>query len=158
IPNATVLLDQRVLVAGGFAQPADLINECELYDPVSATWSSTGSLNRGRIHNPQILLADGRVLVAGGITKIANPSVVSRTCEIYDPVTGVWSEPGKLSVPRVDFTANLLPDGRVFVAGGDNGTPLSYDTVEEFRPNKDRWDVLPHLLATARSVHTTTTL
>jgi len=153
-----MLADQRVLVAGGFSQEADLIAQCELYDPTTGTWSSSGSLNRGRIHNAQVALTDGRILVAGGFTKLGNPSTPSRTCEIYDPATGLWSQSGKLAATRVDFTANLLPDGRIFVAGGSDGTALSYDTVVEFRPGKNRWDVLRHTLANGRRSHTTTTL
>jgi N-acetylneuraminic acid mutarotase len=155
--KATMLLDQRVLVAGGFSQAAGLIPQCELYDPIIGSWSSCGSLNRGRIDDAQVLLADGRVLVVSGITKIGNPSTLSRTCEIYDPGTNFWTQTGKLRVPRVAFSANLLPDGRVYVVGGGDG-PLSYDTVEEFRPAKGRWDALPHTLTIGRRVHTTTTL
>lgn len=156
--HATMLFDQRVLVAGGFSQSDELIMESELYDSVTGTWISSGSLNRGRIHNAQVLLSDGRVLVAGGFTRLANPFVPSQTCEIYDPVTGLWSQSGKLRVPRVDFTANLLPNGRVFVVGGSDGTALSYDTVEEYRPGKDHWDILPHTLVNGRRGHTTSTL
>lgn len=38
----------------------------ELYDPTSGTWTATASIAAGRIGHTAVLVADGRVLVAGG--------------------------------------------------------------------------------------------
>jgi type II secretory pathway component GspD/PulD (secretin) len=37
-----------------------------LYDPVSGTWTTTGSLNTGRYVHTATLLPNGHVLVVGG--------------------------------------------------------------------------------------------
>jgi hypothetical protein len=58
------------------------------------------------------LLADGKVLVAGGGTP-ALPAA-----ELYDPVTGSWTATAAMLVVRVSQTATLLPDGQVLVVGG----------------------------------------
>ncbi len=84
--TATLLLDGRVLVSGGYAAyPYDdgaggyyrLFHweSAEIYDPVSGTWWETGSMRAGtRSHHMSTLLSDGRVLVSGGYTAYSYPS------------------------------------------------------------------------------------
>ena len=67
--TATLLPDGRVLVVGG--QTIDLAGitttaTAELYDPLTGTWSPTGSMTTPRSRHTTILLLDGKVLVAGG--------------------------------------------------------------------------------------------
>ena len=69
------------------------------------------------------LLADGRVLIAGGVNE-ADTSVF--TAEIYDPSTGAFTATGDLTSIGGEVYASpgdvttLLPDGRVFVAATNN--------------------------------------
>ncbi len=63
--TATLLLDGRVLVAGGQGYTGNL-RSAELYDPVTETWSSTAGLNAPNISHTATRLLDGRVLTAGG--------------------------------------------------------------------------------------------
>jgi len=164
--HATLLADGRVLVAGGFNQTAGLIAQSELYDPATGTWSSSGSLNIPRDSNVQVRLADGRVLVAGGIKRFGfetHPPKITASAEIYDPVTGIWSPTGSLNTPRIDFTANLLNDGRIFAAGGwdigaTGGPPQVYSSIEEYAPSTGRWRTLRNTLAAPRFAHTATNL
>jgi hypothetical protein len=63
LPNGKVLLaGGAVTTGGGFA----VLNTAELYDPASGTWSATGNLNVARAFHSATLLANGKVLVAGG--------------------------------------------------------------------------------------------
>ena len=86
----------------------------------SGTWSPAGNMAtiRGGRHTAT-LLADGRVLVVGGLAELT-PDVVSTldSAELYDSNTNSWSTTGSMSIPRSRHSATRLLDGRVLVAGG----------------------------------------
>ena len=43
------------------------------------------------------------------------------SAELYDPASGTWAPTGSMVTTAVaNFTATLLPDGRVLLAGGWN--------------------------------------
>jgi len=118
--TATLLLDGRVLIAGGItgadfggfpAQPG--IASAELYDPVSGTFSATGSMAAPRVAAAATRLADGRVFIDGG--ENFGFTVPPAMAEIYDPKQGTFSPAG--STPEIInvTTATLLGDGRVLV-------------------------------------------
>ncbi len=65
--TATLLANGKVLVAGADVETQ---TRCELYDPVSGTWTLTGSLNHSRYGHTATLLPDGRVLVTGGLDNL----------------------------------------------------------------------------------------
>ena len=107
--TATLLPSGKVLVAGGDTSGFS----AELYDPVSGTFATTGSLAMARALHTATLLPSGKVLVAGGESLAA-------AAELYDPATGTFSATGSLATPRYYHTATLLPSGKVLVAGGLN--------------------------------------
>lgn len=154
---ATPLADGKILVAGGatcgrFAgsNPFDNSPIClgvlpgaEIYDPAIGVWRPTGSMRVGRSGHTATLLRDGRVLVVGGD---AFPGVGTgeRFAEIYDPVTGTWSTSGALSSGRFRHTATLLPDDRVLVAGGVQGSAALSSAVL-FDPRQNKWSATDSL-------------
>jgi hypothetical protein len=142
----------KVLLFGGYG-PSGTVSTAELYDPVSGTFSSTGSLVTARYLHTATLLPNGTVLLAGGIGDGVNLS----SAEIYDPAIGTFSSTGSLATSRVFHTAILLPNGEVMIAGGagPGGGALSvaefYDTSNSTFSHTDD-------LATARHSHTGTLL
>lgn len=134
---ATLLPSGKVLVAGGWtgfsATGMTYTASAELYDPVTGTWAATGSLITGRAGFTPVLLNNGKVLVAGGITSSTSVPSGSMTAsaELYDPATGTWSATGSLATARTNHTTTLLNSGKVLVAGGgpvgngSAGTPLA---------------------------------
>jgi len=58
------------------------------------------------------------VLVIGGTTVDFNGVTVA-SAEIYDPIAGTWTTTGSMLQGRERFTATLLPNGKVLIAGGD---------------------------------------
>jgi N-acetylneuraminic acid mutarotase len=117
----------KVLVAGGDdylgGSSYETLSTCELFDPVSNTWSPTGSMAAPRQLHQAVLLANGKVLVVGGSTSRSTSVGMTKTAEIYDPANGTWSPTGSLNVARYWYTnagqmATLLPNGKVLVVGG----------------------------------------
>ncbi len=84
-----------------------------------ATFRATGDMTSARFLHTATLLADGRVLIAGGIGRGGNSDVGTlATAELFDPAKGTFSPTGRMSTPRDGHTATLLPDGSVLIAGG----------------------------------------
>jgi hypothetical protein len=83
--------------------------------PHDASWVPTGSMGDARAYHTATLLANGQVLVAGGLGVFV-PYLSS--AELYDPASGSWSSTASMGTARRDHTATLLPNGQVLVAGG----------------------------------------
>jgi DNA-binding beta-propeller fold protein YncE len=112
----------KVLIAGGCcAGDGSAWRTAELYDFASGTFTQTGSMTQPRMNATATLLADGRVLIAGGAKAAPTLPIGEfslREAEIYDPATGTFTATGKLNNPRQAATAALLNDGQVLIAGG----------------------------------------
>jgi len=64
------------------------------------------------------LLANGKVLVAGGLGEGTSFLPILDTAELYDPLSGTFQATGNMIVQRVRNTATSLDDGRVLITGG----------------------------------------
>lgn len=136
--TATRLASGRVLIAGGHDGSMATLASAEVYDPLTGTFSATGSMGAGRVAAEATRLQDGRVLMVGG--QDASGHAIA-SVELYDPVTGIFSATGSLLTPRLNPTVTRLKDGRVLVAGGyegtSHGTPLA--TAEIYKPKTGRF-------------------
>ena len=158
--TATLLPNGKVLVAGGFEGGVGALSSAELYDPASGTWSATGSLTTARAYHTATLLPNGKVLVVGGTPDPDFFGVVFSSAELYDPASGTWTtQPfiGSLHTARELHTATLLPNGKVLVAGGDDGSGNSLTSAELYDPALGNWTPTGSL-TTARNIHTATLL
>lgn len=145
--TATLLLNGKVLVAGGFATTGGAYTESELYDPVAGTWTVAGPLVAGsQGAHTATLLPNGKVLVAGG--EDGNGHSLS-TAQLFDPATGQWTPAGSMTSPRYGHVAILLPSGVVLVAGGINsqaGPSITYlSSAEEYDPVAGTWTPVNHM-------------
>ena len=95
-----------------------------------ASWTATGSMARTRDSAVAVPLQDGKVLVVGGNSNMADPAA-----EVYDPTTGTWTATGPMVTPGWSFAAARLLDGRVLVVSAD-GTATSADLYD---PGKGSW-------------------
>jgi hypothetical protein len=140
--TATLLKDGRVLFAGGrgAAQPGGTnpayLASAEIYDPATGEFTRTGSLTTPRQQSQAVRLSDGRVLVVGGNAGNAGDQVhLLAAAELFDPATGKFTPTGSMQNSRSEFTATLLQDGRVLVAGGQGDCSAgACETAEIYDP------------------------
>jgi uncharacterized protein (TIGR03437 family) len=118
--TATLLLDGRVLLAGGDSSyaTANAESSAEIYDPVAGTFAPTGSMTTPRDGHTATLLPNGKVLIAGGGPRISGSGYSLSSAELYDPAGGTFSPTGSMNVERSLHTATLLNNGKVLIAGG----------------------------------------
>jgi Tol biopolymer transport system component len=173
---ATRLQDGHVLFTGGSGcNDADtgIRASAELYDPSTGTFSPTGSMHTPRESHTSTLLADGRVLITGGITGpaaagsagvtlaafrlVETSANVLNTAEIYDPATGTFSTTGSMSSIRDQHTATLLQDGRVLVVGGGGEGYSSVSSADLYDPATGKFSKTGSMKV-GRWLHTATLL
>ena len=154
----------KVLVMGGFNGPVPYgvpswlaTASVDLFDPASNTFSaSASSLKTARGLFTATVLADGRVLIVGGFQPSPGVGALA-SAEIYDPVTGVFSFTGSMTVARLGHTASRLPDGRVLIVGGDREATIN-STAEIFDPASGTFSTVASPLAVTRIHHAAASL
>jgi hypothetical protein len=68
-----------------------------------------------------------QILIVGGSP--GGTTAALSSIELYDPVVGTWTNATSLPGPRKYHTATLLPNGKVLVAGGFDGTNYFSSTL-----------------------------
>ena len=99
-----------VLIVGGRDASAHTLKSAELYDPATGMFSPVAPMADERQSHTATMLADGRVLVAGGGVASA---------ELFDPSAARWLAAGALGSARSGHSATLLENGQVLIAGGE---------------------------------------
>jgi len=130
--TATLLLDAKVLIAGGEGG----VPTAELYDPVAGIFSPTGSMADRRQTAAATRLLDGTVLVSGGLD---GSTTFLASAEIFDPATGLWSPTDSLSEGRYIHTSTLLEDGTVLITGGLGCPNCFLSSSEIYDPDTGTW-------------------
>ena len=157
--TATLLPNGLVLIAGGTDN--DSIKGAELFDPSTGLFTALTGTNawpapRTRATHTATLLADGKVLLAGGY----NVSVWG-TADIYDPVLNTFTAVGDMGLIRWGHTATLLSDGKVLIVAGRNGTEVAGNVLasaELFDPGTNTFSAVVAPMTTAREWHVATLL
>jgi hypothetical protein len=144
--TATVLQDNKVLVAGGSSITPPT---AEIYDPATEAFTTTGNMVSVRARHTATLLPGGKVLLAGGDSG-------GGTAELFDPATGTFAATGSMTDMRSSHTATLLPSGKVLIAGGIGATG-KVATAELYDPVAGTFTATGGM-GTARANHTATLL
>jgi N-acetylneuraminic acid mutarotase len=134
--TATLLANGEVLVAGGNPENGTFtpLSSAELYNPTTGTWTLTGSMTTPREDQTATRLANGEVLVAGGLNSGATAMA---SAELYNPATGKWTATGSMTAAREAGNATLLPDGDVLATAGIEGASGSFS--ELYNPATGQW-------------------
>lgn len=129
--TSTALLPIRLDGRGGYANGAivmaggqhqtSLEHSVDIYDPKADRWLASIDMGIRRHHASTVLLPDGRVLLIAGHNDFgANPGYA----QYLDPANGFTLTPGTVEMPETrgyHTISALLPDGRIFLGGGNDG-------------------------------------
>lgn len=141
LPAIAALPDGRILVAGGIIEETiDVYDEngdfqysyvdqqpvaADIFNPVSNDWTSASRMIERRAIAAGVIMADGRVMVAGGQG--------SSSAEIYNHVTDSWTLTGPKGFTDSGISqAVRLTDGRIA-----HVNPIS--AVDLYDPIADTW-------------------
>jgi len=82
--TSTLLIDGKVLIAGGYNPGTDqVLSSAELYDPIAGTFSVTGSMTVPRWRHADARLLNGDVLIVGGANVGGNSGGALASAEVY---------------------------------------------------------------------------
>lgn len=138
---AVLLSNGKVLKSGGSCTGLcfGAVVGAQLYDPGAGGWSATGNMKAARKAHRAVLLANGKVLVAGGQGANSGPNVFLSSAELYDPAPGTWAFTGSMNVARIAPTLTLLNNGKVLVAGGTSAAGSITNTAELYDSQTGTW-------------------
>jgi hypothetical protein len=120
-PSPVTLPGGSIMVVGGVTCcPYDWINEAEIYNPATQTWTTTGD-KKTKANETTVLLPGGQVLVAGGANGIQSSTTNVADAELFNSATGTWIATAKMSTDRSGNTLTLLANGQALVTGGLSG-------------------------------------
>jgi hypothetical protein len=156
--TATLLSDGKVLFAGGgVVVGTDLVPTAtaEIYDPATGIFTPTGNMNVPRVGHTATLLANSKVLIAGGGT--GGSASLTATAELFDEATGLFTPTGNMVTARFDHTATLLTNGKVLLTGGFSGLSSDLSSAESFDPSNGTFTIAGNM-GIQRIGHTATLL
>jgi N-acetylneuraminic acid mutarotase len=141
--TATLLPDGRVVLVGGQSQQGSIgwQRTIDLFNPKTLSWTAGTSMTGSRTGHTADLLANGKVLVAGG-----NGSAPSGSALLFDPAgkngLGSWSAvSNSMANGRYQHQSAVLANGKVLVVSGRDTSVSSQEvaTAELYDPATNSW-------------------
>ena len=158
--TATLLPNGKVLLAGGTSAygGGGSLASADTYDPSARTFAATTSpMSVGRDMHTATLLANGKVLLAGGIGAAGTLT----SADVYDPASNAFGQsPSAMTSARSGNTATLLANGNVIFAGGlaaSSGSP-PLPNAEVYDQTIPGFAALAPAMTAGRASHTATLL
>ena len=119
--RAAILPDGRALVVGGAIDASgNATDTTEIFDPKTETFSAGPTLLEKLRDHGLVKMPTGNLLVVG-----------TSTAEIFDPLTNAFRAAASPPAVVDGSTAQLLPDGHVFVASASTLASLLYDAATD---------------------------
>ena len=115
----------NVLVAGG-GDASTASDSAEVFNPQTATFSPVGAMTTARTLQSAVLLATGKVLIAGGQS---SDTVFLLSAELFDPAQATFAATGSMHNLHAGATATALDSGGALIAGGRSNRADLYNTA-----------------------------
>ena len=147
--TSITLADGRVLVYGDYARFGTV--KTDVFNPATNSFSAAGDSTFKRNDSPGVLLADGKVLIAGGTTYETYPGGTvpdfqsTSSAELFDPLSNTWSTTGNMNIPRRSFFMVRLNSGKVLVGGGIRDKSTSLNSAEIYDPATGTFSSAPDM-------------
>src|ERR1039457_3305425 len=111
------------------------------------TFSAIGKMTVSRDAYTATLLANGKVLIAGGVNLSDHSGL--RSAELYNPRTGAFTRTGDMIFTRSYHSATLLPDGKVLIAGVGRYIGSVVATAELYDPDTETFSATGDMINSA---------
>lgn len=149
---SVLMVDGRVMITSDASATVDI------YDPIADTFTSLALPGVHYFGQRIVRLRDGRIMIMGGDGCGTGTCVIAQnTVDIYDPATGKFTAAKPMNQGRTQFTAHVLPDGRVMVFGGASssagGVNAPMNSIEAYDPTNDTWTTATYTLSVGRTWH-----
>ncbi|HJU82910.1 MAG TPA: kelch repeat-containing protein [Holophagaceae bacterium] len=150
--TSTLLENGTVLIAGGKNVSNLSSNLADLFtaSTTDGTFAATGNLTTARSYHAAARLANGAVLLTGGVD---GTGTTVATAEVFSGST-FTAFPVSMSTARRNHTATVMPDGLILLVGGQDNTNAYLNKLE--RANSSNFFAISALLTTPRANHTAT--
>jgi Domain of unknown function (DUF1929)/IPT/TIG domain/Glyoxal oxidase N-terminus len=126
--------DPRVMILGGNS-PATATTEIIDLGSANPQWQFGPSMSQPRIEMNATILPNGKVLAIGGSQYDEDVSSASLNADLYDPTSNTFSKAGTNAYAHLYHSVSvLLPDGRVWFAGGNPGQGTYEPHMEMYQP------------------------
>ena len=132
------------------------LRNARYFDPASNDWVEAAPMKYGRWYPSLIVLGDGRIVVAGGVTKLIKSTQLGqvRRTETFDPAANTWTENyvGPQSENELPLMArlHLTPNGKIFYGGsgqmwgpfGEAIDEVTMAMMQMYDPSTKTWSML----------------
>lgn len=113
------------------------VQSMEFWDPATGEVTPAGDMTIARDRPTLHLMADGKVLILGGVAEDPSPEKL-RSIELYDPITRQTQVVGQMRVGRMAATVLPYKGKGLIIAGGwvdnaDEGKLIEYFDFESFK-------------------------
>lgn len=150
---ATPKVQSETVDAQADSSDSDVQSDVAVLPPPVNTWQSIASMNEARLEHTMTTLADGRVLITGGIGEGAIDNALDST-EMWDPTAQSFMPAAPMKFRRARHTATLLSDGRVLVTGGYDGkSHIGIASAELYDPAANSWTTNTFVMTEPRMYH-----
>jgi hypothetical protein len=113
----------NVLVAGG-SDASATSDSAEVFNPQTGAFSPVGAMTTARTLQAAVLLASGKVLIAGGQS---SDTEFLQSAELFDPAHATFAATGAMQNLHAGATATVLENGDALIAGGRSNFADLYD-------------------------------